>query len=362
MINRLDEKEFDSLKEEWNALLSRSASDNVFLRWEWIHSWWDIFKNGLDLMILAVKEEDRLIGIAPFYVQTRGLMRIRSLRLCSEELSPDYMDVIALKGREADVLTVVGGYLADHSREWDEIRFDNLLEESLLFSRFSLPPEYPMERQHAHTCPYVRLDRQPGLRYPSRNELKSFRLEKKFQKLVKDKNVIHSVVQDEPRRLKGMHDLFRLHAERSKNRHRRSNFISEDVRRFHQAVSREFLREGILNLQLLYAGQAPVAASYAFNYRNKVYYYQGGFDPEYSSWSAGTLVIHLSVVKAFDDGFREFDFLKGDEGYKSLWANAAREEMLLVVYSQTWRGSLWRRMRKTRSFLGRLRRRVRGMG
>src|ERR1019366_4521087 len=126
MIDRLDKEEFDSLKDEWNALLSRSASDNVFLRWEWIHTWWSIFGSRFVLMILAVKEEDRLVGIAPFYVQTVGLFRFRCLRLCSEGLSPDYMDVIAQKDRENVVICAVSDYLADHSDEWDEIRFDNL--------------------------------------------------------------------------------------------------------------------------------------------------------------------------------------------------------------------------------------------
>jgi hypothetical protein len=34
----VEDAEFRALREEWNALLGRSAVDNVFLRWEWIHT------------------------------------------------------------------------------------------------------------------------------------------------------------------------------------------------------------------------------------------------------------------------------------------------------------------------------------
>jgi len=42
------------------------------------------------------------------------------------------------------------------------------------------------------------------------------------------------------------------------------------------------------------------------------------------------------------EDWKEFDFLKGDEGYKSLWCDAVRQESRLIVYNKRWRGSLAR--------------------
>ena len=32
--------ELEPLRESWNATLQRSASDTVFLTWQWCEAWW----------------------------------------------------------------------------------------------------------------------------------------------------------------------------------------------------------------------------------------------------------------------------------------------------------------------------------
>ena len=93
---------------------------------------------------------------------------------------------------------------------------------------------------------------------------------------------------------------------------------------------------------------------YAFNYKNKTFVFQTGFDPAWKKWSAGAVLLYLCVQRGFQDKLREFDFLKGTESYKSLWANAIRDEMQLTVYNKNWRGFLWRTMAKLKSRLKRI--------
>jgi hypothetical protein len=45
-IDRISEGQFENMNEEWNSLLEKSITDEVFLLWKWIDSWWDVFKNG----------------------------------------------------------------------------------------------------------------------------------------------------------------------------------------------------------------------------------------------------------------------------------------------------------------------------
>src|SRR5258708_28460269 len=90
---RILPSEFDSLRGEWNALLRRSAMDSVFLRWEWMRTWWDIFNRNRKLFILTIRFNDRLVGLAPFYIEWGPLGAPRTLKVCSDELSPDYLAV-----------------------------------------------------------------------------------------------------------------------------------------------------------------------------------------------------------------------------------------------------------------------------
>src|SRR5690348_7529075 len=131
-VKSIDQEEFDLLQEEWNQLLGQSLSDNVFLRWEWIHTWWKVFQNtNRKLFVVTARRDGQLVGAAPFYIEERGLMRTRYLKLCSDELAPDYLDMIAEKGKEAEVTQALGAYLVNRANQWDVIVLDNLRTDSI---------------------------------------------------------------------------------------------------------------------------------------------------------------------------------------------------------------------------------------
>jgi CelD/BcsL family acetyltransferase involved in cellulose biosynthesis len=355
-IKRIDSSEFDSLQGEWNELLRHSACDTVFLRWEWIHTWWGIFAKDRKLFILTARQEDRLIGIAPFYIDSGGLLRPRTLKLCSEELSPDYMDVIIEKGQEADVARELANYVIEHADEWDVMALDNLRADSILLTDPSLFRDYHPNAQISQRCPYIKIQSTFEDYYKTRSELITYSLEKKLKVLTEEKKATHKTINEEPGFSKGLDDLFLLHEMRAASQQKESNFLSPEVQRFHHELGRTFLKERILNLQLLYHGEVPLAAFYAFQYKNKVHIYQTGFDPQWRKWSAGNVLLYLGVQKAFTEGFAEFDFLKGMENYKTLWSTGVRDEMKLTVYNKTLRGSFWRGMKNLRSALGRVKR------
>jgi len=354
-IKRIEPREFDAQREEWNALLERSACDSVFLRWEWIHTWWKHFQQPhRTLVILTARLEGRLVGIAPFYFETAGLLRTRTLKFCSEELSPDYLDIIAEKGQEADFARSLWQYLQEHSEDWDLISLDNLRAESLL----ATDPASFNGNVHAvvvsNRCPHITIDRPFDIYYRERPVLASFSFHKKMRHLFDKMNVKHVIASDEKCLSRQLDDLFFLHEKRAQQMHMRSNFTSEMARRFHLEVSGLFFQEQILSLHFLYDGLKPVSAYYAFIYGRKEFLYQTGFDPAYSKWSAGAVLLYFCVRRAFEDGLREFDFLKGTESYKSLWANGFRDEMQLTGFNKTWRGSFWHTMSRLKGFLRRV--------
>ena len=62
-----DERTLDALRAEWNGLLDDSASDTVFLTWEWITAWWRCYGAGKSLRVLKIEEDGRLHALIPFY-------------------------------------------------------------------------------------------------------------------------------------------------------------------------------------------------------------------------------------------------------------------------------------------------------
>src|SRR3989338_3025855 len=134
-----DEESFKAISYEWNCLLEKSSSDNIFLTWEWLYNWWEIFKEGRKLNIITFWEEDELIGIAPFLIREVkhfGLIRYRKIEFLAsgedeeDEICSEYLNFIIKKEREEQVIDELINYLINNN-EWDEIILKELVADNI---------------------------------------------------------------------------------------------------------------------------------------------------------------------------------------------------------------------------------------
>src|SRR5207244_1502654 len=108
---------FSALRGEWTELLHDSAADGPFLTWEWLHAWWTHLRGRRSLSLVAVRDRDQLIAVAPMAVS-----RIAPGWLSRAELlgtgcaGSDYLDVIVRRGREHDGLERIGRMLDAQKR------------------------------------------------------------------------------------------------------------------------------------------------------------------------------------------------------------------------------------------------------
>jgi CelD/BcsL family acetyltransferase involved in cellulose biosynthesis len=74
-----DEESFLCLESEWDNLLTNSQANNIFLTWEWVNTWWKVYKQDFELYLIVVRDKEaNLVGIGPF-----KLARKRFLQLCN---------------------------------------------------------------------------------------------------------------------------------------------------------------------------------------------------------------------------------------------------------------------------------------
>jgi CelD/BcsL family acetyltransferase involved in cellulose biosynthesis len=98
----------------------------------------------------------------------------------------------------------------------------------------------------------------------------------------------------------------------------------------------------------------PAASLYGLRYGPVFYFYQSGFDPEFSKHSIGVATMGLAVKTAITEGALEYDFLHGDEEYKFHWASATRDFGRMELYP----ASTGARIYKQAIHLNRIARRV----
>jgi len=101
------------LQSDWTILLQNSDSDSIFLTWEWMSTWWQFYGNDYRLYVIAIRDSlNKLIGIAPFKVASRRYFRFCKRDVLEfigvgEDITPELLDIIALKSLESIVGMVV---------------------------------------------------------------------------------------------------------------------------------------------------------------------------------------------------------------------------------------------------------------
>src|SRR5207302_10088997 len=119
--------------------------------------------------------------------------------------------------------------------------------------------------------------------------------------------------------------LVSLHQRRWQGRGGSDGLHTPALLAFHEEVSQLALARGWLRLFVLSLDGRPAAALYGFRYGPVFYFYQSGFDPTYSRYSVGLVLMGLAIKSALEEGAQEYDLLHGTESYKFHWAAQTRE-------------------------------------
>lgn len=351
-----------ALQTEWDALVEESTSPSIFLTWEWISTWWEVFGTDLRPWILVARDRGTgdLLGIAPFLLRQHPLPSgpWRELSLWGSTVAAgDHLNVLVRRGYEDLVAARFAETLWAQRRQWDVLALDWVASGSLLAGRV---------RQQANrsamvwrsVCPFVRLPNgwaefQASLAKNTRRNLikASHRLNRAAGGAVTFQQV--DSVAEVPT---VMDELFRLHQELWTARGYRGAFGDAAVRRFHRQIAVRLAEQGRLRLHVLRVRGQAIAVDYGFAYGGTVSLYQGGYDRTWEHYSPGSLVTAETIRAAIAQGDREVDFLRGEEWYKTLWTRTARCDLRLRVASTASGGMLVQAYRVLHAVRAQLRR------
>lgn len=126
-------------------------------------------------------------------------------------------------------------------------------------------------------------------------------------------------------------DLFVLHTSRWHQRRCPGVFADSDVRRFHEMSAPRLFDRNLLRLHLLSAGDATIGVQYVLVGNGRAFAYIAGFDPGWSRYSPGTLLLAFAIESAIEEGCVEFDLLRGTEPYKYIWGAVDRPTLSFTL-------------------------------
>ena len=93
-------------------------------------------------------------------------------------------------------------------------------------------------------------------------------------------------------------------------------------------------------LFILIAEVGNKAALCGFQYADKFFFQQSGFDPKFNKNSIGQVLLGHVIADSINDGLSEFDFLRGPEEYKYYWGAVDKRVLRLIINRPILKNSL----------------------
>ncbi len=328
--------ELHELKPAWGALLRDSASDTIFLSWEWITAWWSSYGKPGELRLLAAFDDDgELRGIAP--------LRCQSVRKYGQTVSAlsfvgdgsndsDYLDFIVASGCEKPVMEA---FFAHWRKELDRgtvLLFNEIPESSPNLAVLkTLAEPSVLWKETAVPCGAVRLpqsweDYLSMLRPRFRTQIRSV-----LRNLESRPEVQFGFCKDPQQIQRMLPVLFDLHARRWAQDGKPGVFGWDRKRDFYLALSSQLIERGWLRFSWLEWNGRVLACQYGFAYRDTYFHLQEGYEPASEHWKVGLGLRAWSVREFLKQGIREYDFLGGVGRHKTDWGAESKQSHSILL-------------------------------
>lgn len=297
---------FESIYDAWKKLYDSSSIAPFFSSPGWSKIWWQQFGSGTELRLGAVKQGTKDIGIAPLKVNGGVASFIGSSDVC------DYLDFVIAPGSE----DIFFGKLLD------TLKFEGILQLDLA----PLRPDSTVRssliniaRNNEWRVSCDQEDVTVELNLPSGWEeylqflsgKQRHELNRKLRRLNEEGDLNYRTATDAKE--SDIDTFVRLFRE---SRQDKAAFLTSQMESFFRSIARVMAEQRLLRLNILELDRKPVAATMCFDYRDTVYLYNSGYQPDYGWLSVGVISKALCIKDSIERHKKRFDFLKGDEAYK----------------------------------------------
>ncbi|MFK8082263.1 MAG: GNAT family N-acetyltransferase [Granulosicoccus sp.] len=322
------EAEFDTLHQDWQRLHGAQHTSGLFNSWYWNRLWWQYYGEIGELFIVTVSVNDLIVGIAPFYrCQTKALKLhdATTLRFIGSggDTSPDDLDFLYSTEYAQLVFKNVCDYIFCHSQCTRFLLNDLVADSGLVTTILGTAPskhwKYPAVRKNDRRVDSLPESIEAFEKNLSRNSRKQRK--RRRQKLYQSGNKVEFMRCTNSAQIDAMFgELLRVHNLRHAGNQGSDSFQSDKYQRFHLAIMNTALEHNELRLLHLIVDGKTVGLEYAFLCKNKLLFFQTGFDPQFQHLSPGHLLMMETIDQAIEDKAQAMDLLKGDYEYKHSYA------------------------------------------
>ncbi|MFC2009924.1 GNAT family N-acetyltransferase [Chloroflexota bacterium] len=303
-IEQIDFKKYRFYANDSASMFNR----NIFCRPFWLEAWWEHFGKGNTLLLLAVKNEEQLLGLIPLMTIGKTATFMGDTDVC------DYQDIIAASG----TAEAVCNGLLDYAEAEGVSLFDlgHVRPESIVIKVLA---EVAQNRGLSVRVTEEAVSMDMAL--PQSWEVyleeltakQKHEVERKMRRLVGGGNPDYSwqmFQKDLPELMNIFVSLFRdCDGEKG-------GFMNEKMAAYFSTLSMLAADEGFLRMGILKYPEDILGMILGFVDGGVYYLYNSAYSPQYKFYSAGLLSKIYGIKECIENKIETWDFLKGEEAYK----------------------------------------------
>jgi len=308
MSYTITRESFDSLAAYWADPSCRLEWSSPFVSPAWLRVWWQKLGAEAKPYLGAVRQGEKIIGIAPLLLGEGKASFIGDADVC------DYLDFIIAPGMEGDFFNVLLDDLRQKGINYLDLgplRPDATVLTNLVaiaqqrgYQVLCHPEDVSVELDLPATFDeYLAI-----LTAKQRHEVR-----RKLRRLSEAGKVDYRFVQDNAAVHDTMDTFLKMFTE---SRRDKATFLTARMESFFRSLAEAMAEAGLLRFGILELDSLPAAMIMCFVDHDCIYLYNSGYQPQYNSLSVGLLCKVLGIKESIQEGKKKFDFLKGDETYK----------------------------------------------
>lgn len=312
--SRVSSHSLDEAEAAWREMYQQMPNSSAFDSPEWNKTWWKHFGHDSKMMIRTVSDSDGSIAI----VAPMKLDREHDEGVGTFIGSSDLVDYFGFKHhaklKDEDVAILLDSLYQDP--DINALVLESLPEDShTIHALRRVAPSigWELHEWEEGVAPRVSLPESEDAYFNSLTKKHRHELRRKLRRLYQAGKIEQIELTDTQDIRDNMDNFMQLHRISSMEK---QHFMTTERESFFRDIAETMAELNVTRLYFLAIDGVYVATSLAFVVGKTKYLYNSGYDPA-RSWHAVGLLNHaLNILSSIRQGFKVYDFMRGDERYK----------------------------------------------
>ena len=334
-----DRAALSSLAARWDELARLEPRDGFFRSFIWYSAWLEHIRPDAEPFVVVARDSSgTIVGLAPLCLLAyRDLgFRLKALAWGGREVvSGDFLDFLTVTENRVEVIQAMLAHLWERERAWGVLVIGELTCGAGSFravEQFGEESRGVVRRQEERLCPYIELPSSFDEYLATLGTSTRYHIRRRLREVEKKGGTVNTFT-DPQTIVEKLDTLVQLHLARWRRDHLPGTFGRPGFVAFLQQVFLNPPAGTSWHLyELDYEGRS-VASLLTFYFGVSALYYQAGWDPAspLAALSPGVVLMAHSVRDAVQHGLQYYEFLRGDEAYKSRWTKTHRSTTTLLL-------------------------------